>query len=171
MKTKRILKIMYVLAWIAFIGLSIKVGAVVISYVVSLGNENAAKDLYEGMNYLPYRQNGLVHYSILVTYRVLQFSIQAYIAFLVIKLLSNLNIQKPFNANALQWMQRITFCLVLLWAITVIYNVHIGALEASLGIKATLLSSEFVYIAGIIYVFSLLFKRGLELQFENDLTI
>lgn len=171
MKTKRILKIMYVLAWVAFIGLSIKVGAIIISYVVSLGNENAAKDLYEGMNYFPYKQNGLVHYSILVIYRILQFSIQAYIAFLVIKLLSNLNIQKPFNENALKWMQRITLCLVVLWAIVVIHNAHVGVLEASTGIKATLLSSEFVYIAGIVYVFSLLFKRGLELQSENDLTI
>ncbi len=171
MKTKRILKIMHVLAWVAFIGLSIKAGAIIVSYFLSFGNENAGKDLYEGINYFAYKQNNTTHYSILVMYRVLQFSVQAYVAFLVIKLLSNLNIQKPFNNNALKWMQRITYCLITLWAIVVIHNIHVGVLEASTGVKATLLSSEFVYIAGIVYVFSLLFKRGLELQSENDLTI
>ncbi len=171
MKTKTILKIMHVLSWIAFIGLSIKVGAILISYFVSLGNENAAKDLYEGINYFDYKQSSMVHYTILIGYRVLQFALQAYIAFLVIKLLSSLNIQRPFNGNALKKMQTISFSLIFLWAIVVAHNIHVGILEATTGIKATLLSSEFVYIAGIVYVFSLLFKRGLEFQSENDLTI
>ncbi|TJY38127.1 DUF2975 domain-containing protein [Pontimicrobium aquaticum] len=171
MNTKRILKILHVFAWIALIGLSIKAGAIIISYLISLGNEEVAKDLYEGMNLIAYKQNSLVHYSIIVGYRIIQFSIQAYIAFLVVKLLSNLNINKPFNANALKWMQTISYSLLLMWAIVVAHNIHVGILEATQGIKATLIPSEFVLIAGIVYVFSLLFKRGLELQYENDLTI
>jgi len=171
MKTKRILKIMHVFAWIALIGLTIKAGAIIISYLVSLGNEGAAKDLYEGMNLIAYKQNSLVHYSIIVGYRVLQFSLQAYIAFLVVKLLSNLNINRPFNLNALKAMQAISYSLLLMWAIVVAHNVHVGVLEPTTGIKATLVSSEFILMAGIVYVFSLLFKRGLELQSENDLTI
>jgi hypothetical protein len=171
MKTKRILKIMHIIAWIAFIGLSIKVGAIIISYFVNLSNEGAAKDLYSGMNLVAYKKHSLTQYTIIVAYRLLQFSMQAYMAFLVIKLLSNLNIQRPFNANALKLMQLISYCLLWLWAIVVTHNIHVGVLEASTGISAELLSSEFVYIAGIVYVFSLLFKRGLELQSENDLTI
>ncbi len=171
MKTKRILKIMHVFAWFAFIGLSIKAGAIIISYFVSLGNEEAAKDLYQGMNLVAYKQYSLTQYTIILSYRVLQFSLQAYIAFLVIKLLSNLNIQRPFNAGALKSMQTISYSLILLWAIVVIHNIHVGILEASSGIEANLLSSEFILFAGIVYVFSLLFKRGLELQSENDLMI
>ena len=171
MKTKRILKIMHVFAWIAFIGLSIKAGAIIVTYLISLGNEEAAKNLYEGLDLMAYRQNNIVQYSIIVGYRIIQFSLQAYIAFLVIKLLSNLNISRPFNANALKWMQTISYSLLLMWAIIVTHNIHVGILEATQGIKATLISSEFVLIAGIVYVFSLLIKRGLELQYENDLTI
>lgn len=171
MKTKRILKIMNILAWIAFIGLSIKAGAILISYFISLRNEEAAKDLYEGMNLIAYKQHSLLQYSIIVGYRIIQFSVQAYIAFLVLKLLSTLNIERPFNANALKRMQTISYCLLGLWALVVIHNIHVGILEANSGIIAELLPSEFVYIAGIVYVFSLLFKRGLELQSENDLMI
>ena len=161
MKTKRILKIMHVIAWIALIGLSIKAGGILISYFVSLVNEGAAKDLYKGLNLIAYKQHSLIQYTIIVGYRFLQFSLQAYMAFLVIKLLSNLNIQRPFNANALKLMQTISFCLLWLWAIVVIHNFHVGFLQANTGISAELLSSEFVYIAGIVYVFSLLYKRGL----------
>ncbi|MEQ3656566.1 MAG: DUF2975 domain-containing protein [Dokdonia sp.] len=162
---------MNVFAWIAFIGLSIKVGGIVISYIISLRNEEAAKDLYQGMNLIAYKEDSLAHYTIIVIYRLLQFSMQAYIAYLVISLLSNLNIQRPFNASVLKIMQRICYCLLLLWVIIVGHNFHVGILEANTGISANLLPSEFVYIAGIIYIFSLLFKRGLELQSENELTI
>lgn len=171
MNTKRILKIMHVFAWIAFVGLSIKAGAIIVTYLISLGNQEAARNLYEGLNLLAYREDNILQYSIIVGYRIIQFGLQAYIAFLVIKLLSNLNINRPFNANALKWMQTISYSLLLMWAIVVAHNIHVGILEATLGIKATLISSEFVLIAGIVYVFSLLFKRGLELQYENDLTI
>jgi hypothetical protein len=162
---------MHIITWIIFIGLLIKAGGIGITYFISLGNEGAAKDLYEGMNLLAYKQHSLTQYTIVVGNRLLQFSIQAYIAFLVIKLLSNLNIQRPFNAHALKIMQKICYCLLLLWAIVVTHNFHVGILETNTGIPGELLSSEFVYIAGIVYVFSLLFKRGLELQSENDLTI
>lgn len=157
MKTKRILRIMHVIAWITFIGLSIKAGGIVISYFISLFNEGAAKDLYKGMNLIAYKKYSLTQYTIIVGYRFLQFSAQAYMAFLVIKLLSNLNIQRPFNANALKLMQIISYCLLLLWGIVVTHNIHVGVLEASTGISAESLSSEFIYIAGIVYVFSLLF--------------
>jgi hypothetical protein len=162
---------MYIIAWITFIGLSIKAVGIIISYFISLGNEGAAKDLYDGMNLLAYKQHSITQYTIIVGYRLLQFSIQAYIAFLVIKLLNGLNIQRPFNANALKSMQKISFYLLLLWVLIVLHNFHIGILQTNTGISAELISSEFVYIAGIVYVFSLLFKRGLEIQSENDLTI
>lgn len=171
MKTKRLLKIMYFFAWFAFIGFSIKAVGIIIAYFISLGNEGAAKDLYHGMNLLVYKQHTITQYSIIVGQRLIQFSLQAYIAFLVLKLLNGLNIQRPFNANALKSMQKISFSLLLLWIIIVLHNFHVGILEASTGISAELISSEFVYIAGIVYVFSLLFKRGLEIQSENDLTI
>ena len=171
MKTKQILKVMQIFAWIAFIGLSIKVGAIVISYIVSLGNPEASKNLNEDMNYFDYNQYSIMHYTFIVFYRILQYSLQAGIAFLVIKLLSNLNIQRPFNTIALKQIQTISYNIIALWAIVVIHNFHVGILEARSGIKANLLSSEFVLLAGVVFVISLLFKRGLELQSENDLTI
>ncbi|MDT0554748.1 DUF2975 domain-containing protein [Patiriisocius hiemis] len=171
MTTKRILKIMYIITWIIFIGLSLRAVGTVLAYIISFVNEGAVKDLYKEMNLLVYKQNSITQYTIIVGYRLIQFSIQAYIAFLVTKLLSNLNIQRPFNTNALKQMQKISYSLLSLWAIVVIHNFHVGFLEASTGISAKLLSSEFVYIVGIVYVFSLLFKRGIELQSESDLTI
>lgn len=171
MKTKNILKVMQIFAWIALIGLSIQAGSIIITYFISLGNTGAAKDLYQGLNLLAYKQNSIIQYTLVVTNRLLQFCLQAYIAFLVTRLLSNLNIERPFNAHALNLMQKTSYSLLVLWAVVVAHNVHVGILEASTGIPATLISSEFVYFAGIVYVFSLLFKRGLELQNENDLMI
>jgi hypothetical protein len=171
MKTRKVLKISYVFTWVVFIGFIIKAISTLTTYVISLFNPSLVKDLFQDINLLAYKQYDLFHYTSLVVYIFLKYSLQAYIAFLVIKLLSKININKPFNTNTLRIIQKINYCTLLLWLLVVIYNMHVGLIETSSGISPKLLSSEFIYIVGILYVFSFLFKRGLELQSENDLTI
>jgi hypothetical protein len=98
-KTEKLLRIMNVLAWIIFIGLMIVAGSIIISYLVSINNAEAAKDLYKGMDLYAYRQYSFGNYTFLVLYRVILYITQAYIAFLMTKLLSKLNISKPFNTE------------------------------------------------------------------------
>ena len=50
-KTKMLLMVVNILAWVVFIGLMINAGSVVISHFISIGNAQAAKNLYGGMDY------------------------------------------------------------------------------------------------------------------------
>src|SRR5678816_921184 len=45
-KTKTLLSFLHILSWIAFVGLAIKAGSFLISYIVSIKNPVASKDLY-----------------------------------------------------------------------------------------------------------------------------
>ena len=49
-KTDRLLLIMNILSWIVFVGLMVKAGAILISYGVSIGNPEGAKNLSNGLN-------------------------------------------------------------------------------------------------------------------------
>jgi hypothetical protein len=55
-RTEKILAVMYVLAWLAFVGLIVEAGAILISFGVSIANPVAAKDLYKKMNLYGLRQ-------------------------------------------------------------------------------------------------------------------
>ena len=55
MKTKKLLKIMHVLAWLVFLGLLIRVGTIIITYLISINNGGASKNLFEGLDLSTYK--------------------------------------------------------------------------------------------------------------------
>ena len=170
-KTEILFKAMKYIAWIIFIGLMIVAGSIIISYIVSIGNENAAKDLYKGMNLYAYRQLGLGNYSFLTGYKVIFYLLQAYVAFLIIKLFKFLDLSKPFNSNAVKVLQKLSFYILAVWITILIQNVHLYILERIYEITAIYSSNDAIFLAGIVFLLSQIFKRGLEIQSENELYI
>ena len=169
--TEKLLMVMRVLAWVVFIGLCIKAGAMLISYVVSIGNAIAAKNLYSDTDFSAYRQLGLTHYTFIVGYQVVYIITQAYAAYLVTMLLTKLNISRPFSQEVVALMQRLSYCILNVWVVAVINNIHVGILEQKLGIPANEISVDAIFLAGVVYVLAQMFKRGVEIQSENELTV
>ena len=75
---------MNVLAWVTFIGLMIKAGAILISYGVSTVNPQAAKNLYMGQDLYNLLEFSFWHYTSTVSFMAAILLLEAYIAFLVI---------------------------------------------------------------------------------------
>lgn len=171
MKTKKILKIMYVLSWIVFIGLSIKTGAIVISYMVSVGNPEASKNLFDGLDLSEFYNYDFKQYSFIVSYKVALFAIETYITFLVIKLLKALNLEKPFNIKVQKLMQSISYSIFNLWLLAMLHNTHIRYIAKKHQFSMDLFSNDFIFLAGVIFIFAQIVKRGIEIQSENELTI
>ena len=170
-KTEKLLRVMNILAWVVFIGLLIVAGSIIISYFVSIGNARASKDLYRGMDLSAYRQHSFAQYTFVVGYKVILYITQAYIAFLVASLLSRLNIYKPFNADVVKLMQKISYAILCVWLVAIVHNIHVGILEKSYGLVATYISVDSIFLAGVVYVLAQMFKRGAEIQSENELTV
>lgn len=171
MKTKQLLQVMHIITWIVCIGLCIKIGAIVISYFISIGNPEAAKNLYLGLDLSEYYNRSFKQYTFIVSYKVGLYATEAYIAFLVTKLLSGLNLEKPFNINVQNLMQQISYSIFNLWILTTLHNTHIKYLGKKYRFTIDLFSSDFIFLAGIIFIFAQIIKRGIQMQSENELTI
>ena len=169
--TEKILQVMHILAWVVFIGLLVVAGSIILSYFVSIGNAQVAKNLYRGMDLYAYRQHSFGHYTFVTGYKVILFITQAYIAFQMTNLLSRLNISRPFNADVAELMQKISYSILSVWLVTMVYNIHVAILEKSAGLVATYIPGDSIFLAGIVYVLAQLFKRGVEIQSENELTV
>ena len=89
----------------------------------------------------------------------------------MIKLLSSLNLQNPFNATVLMLMNKISYTIFGLWILAIIHNAHVQFLAKRYDFTMDLFSSDFIFLAGIIFIFAQIVKRGIEIQSENDLTI
>ena len=171
MKTERILKIMTFFSWFAFIGLMIKSGAILVTYLLSINNAEASKNLYEGLNMYQYREYSFTQYSFIMFYKIILFAVEAYIAYLVIKLLKKLNIKQPFNIYVQKLMQQISNCIFYLWILAIVHNTHTQLIGKKHNFEMDLITSDFVFLSVIIFIFAQIIKRGIEIQSENDLTI
>lgn len=171
MKTEKILKIMKFFSWFAFIGLLIKTATILVTYILSINDAEISKNIYEGMNLFEYREYSFTQYSFIIFYKILLYATEAYIAFLVIKLLRKLNIKQPFNTDVQKFMQQISYCIFYLWVLAIVHNTHMQLIGKKHGFQLDLFSSDFVFLSAIIFIFAQIVKRGIELQQENDLTI
>ena len=171
MKTERILKIANFFSWFAFIGLLIKCGAILVTYLMSINNAEVSKNLYEGLNLYEYYNHSFLNYSILVFYKIILFAIEAYIAFLVISLLKKLNIKQPFNIDIHSLMKKISYAIFYLWIVAIVHNTHLQIIGTKHNFELSLFSSDFVFLSIVIFIFAQIVKRGIEIQTENELTI
>lgn len=171
MKTEKLLGIMKFFSWFAFIGLMIKSCAILVSYLISIENAETSKNIYEGLNLYQYRNHSFLQYSFIIAYKVILFSIEAYIAYLVINLLKKLNIKQPFNREVQRLMQRISYSIFYLWILAIIHNTHVQIIGKKHDFEIVLFSSDFVFLSLIIFIFAQIMKRGIDIQSENELTI
>ena len=171
MKTEKILKIMKFFSWFAFIGLMIKTGIILVTYLLSINNPEASKNIYEGMNLFQYREYSFTQYSFIIGYKILLYATEAYIAFLVIKLLKKLNMKHPFSVDVQKFMQQISYGIFYLWILAIVHNTHMQLIGKKHEFEMYLFSSDFVFLSVVIFIFAQIVKRGIEIQQENDLTI
>lgn len=166
-----ILKAMRILAWIAFVGLLIKAGAVIMSYGVSIQNSEASKDLYKGMDLSRYAEYNFANYSIITFYYILLYLLQAYIALFATRLLSEINLEKPFTIAVAGILEKISTIIFWVWILAIVHNIHVELLAKYASIEAEPFAVEFIFIAGIVYILAQLFKKGIVMQNENELTV
>ncbi|MEO6685433.1 MAG: DUF2975 domain-containing protein [Dyadobacter sp.] len=171
-RTKQILKIMYVLTWIAFIGLMIETGAIMVSYVVSCINPETAGNMYKDLKLEELRDLSIWQFTLSVSYIIAVSGMKAFVLFLVIKALSKVNLANPFTNEVVAILEKISYILLGIWIVAVLNNQHAGWLLKRTGIRSeTFSADEFIFMAGLVFIISQVFKRGVEIQSENDLTV
>lgn len=171
-KTEQILGVMNVLSWVAFIGLTIQAGAILVSYGVSTVNPEAAKNLYKGLNLYSLMQFNFWHYTLTVSFMIALCLLKAYVAYLVVKILSKIKLSSPFTVEVSELMERISYFILALWVIAMVYNLHTAWLVKKIAaLQENFVSGEFIFLAGVIFVMAQIFKKGVEIQSENELTV
>jgi hypothetical protein len=91
----------------------------------------------------------------------------------IILVLSGLNLKNPFSKNVAKILENISIQLLGIWVVTVVGEQSIRWIAKNSGLDIGTLPAEheYLFFAGIIYVISQVFKRGIELQEENELTV
>lgn len=169
-----ILDIMNVLFWMAFVGLSINAAAMLISFGVTLfSGIDAAKNLYmtDSNLFALYEQNKL-HYIQIVSLMVVLMILKAHIAYLVVQIFYTFNFNRPFTAKVTKLVSAISDTAVAAGILAIIGEQYCERLtNRGATIPVDWSAGEILFFAGVLYIIAQVFKRGTELQVENDLTV
>lgn len=170
--TETILVVMNVLAWIVFLGLLFEAGAILATYGISVAKPDIATKLYKSEDWLSLMQFDFWYYTGIISMKAAILILEAYIAFLVIKVLSSIKMVSPFTMDVAKKLENIAYTFILVWAAVLIYNGQLKWLSKDVvNILDKRLSPDFIIYAGLIFVISQIFKKGVEIQSENELTV
>jgi hypothetical protein len=69
-------------------------------------------------------------------------------------------------------LEKISFVALGTWVVTLLSNVYSSLLMKITGkLYGTWLSTEFIFMVGLLFIIATVFKRGVEIQSENELTV
>jgi len=163
--------------WAAFIGLCIKAGSLMFTFIMSVfWNPVAAKDLYLGLDLSALQSLDQFYYICLVWLVIATTALKAFLFYLAVRIFDKINFNQPFCETLVLLIRNISFVALLTSSMIYLTNKYSDQLIAK-GINLSSLSphltgaSEFLFLAGIVFVISLVFRKGIEIQEENQLTV
>ncbi len=165
-----------VICWLIFFGYCIETGTLLFNYIFSLFKPIATNNLHLGLDLseLYLKSNSI--YTFVFTLMVVISALKAYIFFIALKLFKTLNITKPFSENVSAIITKISYTTFSIGIISIIAQEVANQLSDkgyNVGLVERYWNDGGGYLAmtAILFAIALIFKKGIELQNENDLTV
>ncbi len=171
-----VFKFLRIIAWIIFVGLCIEAGGLLVNFIFSIYNPAIVSRLYQKLDLSDmYNRSKWVFFSV---YSFILFIaiLKAWLFYVVIRLVSKFNLEAPFNSFASAQIMQISYFTFSIGIISHIARQTVKSLQ-HYGYTVDNLnpfwadSQAYILMAAVIYVIAAIFKKGVELQNENDLTV
>jgi hypothetical protein len=175
--TNTLLWVIDMMSTVIFCALCLQTGFLLINLVYLLVDPQGGKDLLFEMDSLTqlYTLNKF-HFSILI-FLALTISVMKALAFyFTMKIFSTLNLVKPFSTEIASLISKISYLILTLGSLGTVALRYSESLEF-IGVNLNELqpfwddNAAYLLMGSIVFVIAQVFKKGLELQSESDLTI
>lgn len=165
-----------IVAWVIFVGLCIEAGALLVNFIYSLYKPEIIQNLYQKMDLSEMYNRSKWAFFGMYSFILVVSILKAYLFYLVIGLISKLNLSKPFNSFVSGQITRISYFtfsvgLVSYLARQTANNLMHRGFDIDILDQFWADSQAFILMAAVIYVIATIFSKGVEIQNENDLTV
>ncbi|MNK36081.1 hypothetical protein D3C87_546220 [compost metagenome] len=167
---------LYIIAWIIFVGLSIEAGGLNVNFVFHIYNPEIIQNLYQKLDLMElYKSNSSAFYNVYSFILIISI-LKAVLFYTVISLMHKMNLTKPFSAFVAKKISLVSY-----YALSIGFLSYIGKqVVKNLSHRSITLdnlnqflgdSEAFIFMGAVIYIIAEIFKIGVKLQEENDLTV
>jgi len=167
---------LYVVAWLIFVGLSIEAGGLLVNFFFSVYKPEFIQNLYQKMDLTEiYKDSRLAFYGIYSSILTLSI-LKAYLFYIVIRLMHKMDLSKPFNTFVARQISLISYYTLSIGLLSYVARqsaknlTHHGLITDNLD-QFWADSQAFILMGAVIYIIATIFKKGVDIQNENDLTV
>jgi hypothetical protein len=160
--------------WLSFIGYTIYAVNYLFHFIYSLINPGIVKDWNLWIDLTDVYESNLGIYSLIMVLLIVGYGLKTYLFYTVTSIFKKLNFVKPFNQEIAPLLIRLCYLSFVIWILSVLSVITInivGIEEFNLNdvIKRWQGDGSYLIMASIIYIMYLIFKRGVEIQNQNEL--
>lgn len=167
---------LYIIAWLIFVGLSIEAGGLIVNFIFSLYNPEFVQNLYQKLDLTDmYKDNRLAFFSIYSFILIISI-LKACLFYVVIRLMHKMDMSKPFSTFVASQILQISYYTISIGLLSHIARqlvkniVYQGFVADNLN-QFWADSEGFILMGAVIYIIATIFKKGVDIQNENDLTV
>jgi hypothetical protein len=175
-KNNLVFKVLSVVAWVIFVGLCIEAGGLIVNFIFSLYKPEFVQNLYQKLDLSEMYERSKWAFFSMYSFILVIAILKAVLFYIVIRLISKLDLSKPFNSFVSEQITQISYYTLSIGLLSYIAQqsaknlMHHGFVTDNLNQFWTD-SEAFILMAAVVYVIATIFKKGLEIQNENDLTV
>ncbi|MEC5156782.1 DUF2975 domain-containing protein [Chryseobacterium sp. MP_3.2] len=165
-----------IIAWIIFVGLCIEAGGLLVNFIFSIYKPEFLPNLYQKVDLTElYRESRWAFYqsySFIVAIAILK----AILFYTVILLMSKMDLNKPFTSFVSKKISTIAYYTFAIGILSYLArqtqkNLLKSNFDLSKLNEFWADSQAFILMSAVIYIIAVIFKKGIALQEENDLTV
>lgn len=170
------LMLITVIIWSIFIGLCIQAGTLLFTFVYSFFKPTVAQDLYEGLNLYPLFLEEVWYYGGIVTLILSIAVLKVQLFYTMIRIFLKIDLIHPFNKEIAKLISTLSYTAFEIGVFLLITRGFADWLiKRSFELEGlqSYLSGAFEYflLSALIFAIAQVFKRGIEIQAENELTV
>lgn len=167
---------LYIVAWLIFVGLSIEAGGLVVNFFFSLYKPEFVQNLYQKLDLSQMYKGSRVAFFGIYSFILIISILKACLFYIVIRLMHKMDLSKPFNCFVSRQILQISYYTLSIGLLSYIARqvvknlMHHGFVPDNLN-QFWADSQAFILMGAVIYIIAAIFKKGVDIQTENDLTV
>lgn len=179
-KQNFILNFLKIIFWIIFVAIMITTVVLIFTFVIKLFTFN--NDIIDRVKismpnfkstFLQLKGIGKSAFYIIMLLSIVFCVLEAYLVSIIIKILKKINFNHPFSYEISNLIEKVSRLSLILGALALVIGLVSDFILKKSSVRLELGGSDFNFMifAGIIYIIGIVYKKGVDLQSENELTI
>jgi len=167
---------LYIVAWVIFVGLSIEAGGLVVNFFFSLYKPEFVQNLYQKLDLTEMYNDSRLAFFGIYSFILIVSILKACLFYIVIRLMHKMDLSKPFSTFVAKQFSQISYYTLSIGLLSYIARelaknlTHYGFVTDNLN-QFWADSQAFILMGAVIYIIATIFKKGVDIQNENDLTV